>query len=97
MVLPDVPRGGNEGEEQPSGKNSACLKRIDAENFSGVRRVIAPLIDHVQHLCADDAAQDDQNPKIPSMVSVVAQALGIPNADPKTKQDSRRHKESVCG
>ena len=95
VMLPYVPRGGDECGEQASRENSTCLQCVDAEDLSCVCGVIAPLIDDVQNLGADDAAEDDQNPQIPSLVAVVAEALGVAHADPQADQYTQGDKESI--
>ena len=58
-------------------------------------RVVAPLVDDVENLGADDSAEDDEDPKIPGFVAVIAEALGVANADPKADQDAQGDQESV--
>ena len=80
----DVPGSSGEGREEASGENASGLQRVDAENLAGVGRVVAPLVDDVKNLRADDAAKDDDNAEIPGIVAVVAEALGVAHADPQT-------------
>ena len=80
----DVPGGSDEGREQASGENASGLQRVDAEDLAGMSGVIAPLIDDVKNLGADDAAEYYENPEIPGMVAVIAEALGVADADPQT-------------
>ena len=56
--------------QQAAGKDSAGLKRVNAEDFAGMRRVVAPLIDDVEDLCPDNSAQYDENPEVPGLVAV---------------------------
>src|SRR5581483_3324611 len=96
MFSVHVPRGGDERREQAPGKDSSRLQRGDAENLARMCRVVAPLVNDVKNLRAQDSAEDNQDPEIPSLVTVVAEALGISNADPKTQEHTQRNKESVC-
>ena len=91
----DKPGGGDEGREQPSGKNASGLERIDAEDLADVGRVVAPLVNDIKNLRADDPAEHDENPEIPRVVAVIAESLGIANADPQTQEDSERDQESI--
>src|ERR1700746_3718012 len=84
VALVDVPGSSDEGRKQASGENASGLQRVDAENLAGVGRVVAPLVDDVKNLGADDAAKDDENAEIPSIVAVVAETLGVAHADPQT-------------
>src|SRR5581483_655882 len=95
VVFPDVPCGGHEGGEQPSGEHSSGLERIDAEDFRGMGGVISPLVDDVEDLGAQDAAKDYENAKIPGMIAVVSEPLRVADTDPKAEQDSYRDQESV--
>ena len=96
MVLAHVPCSCNERSQQPAREYSASLQRIDTEDLTNMRGVIAPLIDDVQNLRADDAAQHDQNAEIPGVVAVVTEAFRITDADPKPQQHAKRDQESVC-
>ena len=55
----------------------------------------APVVDDVEHLGADNSAENDENSKIPGIVAVIAQPLGVANADPKADQDAHGHQESI--
>ncbi len=82
MISPHVPGGGGEGRQQASGKNSTSLKRGDAENLAGSGGMLDHLVDDVEQLRPDDAAQHDENAEVPGFVAVDAEALGIAHADP---------------
>jgi hypothetical protein len=97
VVLAHVPGRRDECGDQASGKNSAGLQRADAEDFAGVRGVVAPVVDDVENLRADDASEDHENAEVPGVVAVVAEALGIADADPHAEQDSHGNEESVGG
>ena len=58
-------------------------------------RVVAPLVDDVEHLGAENAAEHDQNAQVPGLVAVNAETLGIAHTDPQADQDSHGHQESV--
>src|ERR1051326_1340895 len=90
-----IPRGCNKCRDQAPGKNSARLQGRDAENFARMVLVDAPVVDDVEHLGADNAAEHDQNAEIPRVVAVVSQTLGIAYADPKPDQDSHRDQETI--
>ena len=84
MVPADVPGGSDKCREKASGENASGLEGVDAENFAQVSGVIAPLVNDVKNLRADDAAEHDENPQIPGVVAVIAEALGVAHADPQT-------------
>ena len=94
-MSPHVPGRGQKRSEQASGENTASLEGVQAEDFADVRGVVAPLIDDVKHFGAHNAAKDDEDSKIPSLVAVVSQALGVTHTDPKPDQDAHRYQESV--
>jgi len=58
-------------------------------------RVVTPLVDDVEDFGARNSAEDDEDSEIPSLVTVVAEPLGVANANPKSEQDSEGDKESV--
>src|SRR5690349_8632970 len=95
MMLAHIPGSSNKCRNQSTGKNSARLQGRDAENFAGMVLVRAPVIDDVQDLGSDNAAEHHQNAEIPRVVAVVSHALGIAHADPKPDQDSHRDQESI--
>src|SRR5580658_1833887 len=95
VVFPDVPGCGRECGEQASGKNSARLQRVDAEDLAGMSRVVAPLVDDVKHLGSENAAEYDQNAQVPGLVAVNSEALGIAHTDPQADQDTHGHQESI--
>jgi len=95
VVLAHVPSRGDEGGEQASGEDSSGLQRRDAENLARMSRVIAPLIDDVEDFRAENSAENNQDPEIPSLVAVIAEPFGVADTDPKPEQDSQRDKESV--
>src|SRR5579872_1294591 len=95
VMFPDIPSGGHERGQQASGKNSAGLQRIDAEDLPEIVLVDAPIVDDVQDLRADNAAEHDQNAQVPRLVAVNAEALGIADADPEADQDAQGDEESV--
>ena len=95
MILPDIPGCGYERRQQASGKDSAGLQGVDAENLRGVGRVVAPLVNDVKHLRPDDPAKHHENAEIPSLIPVNSQALGVAYADPQTDQDSQGNQESI--
>ena len=80
----DKPCGSDKCREQTSGENASSLEGVDAENFSHVSGVVAPLVNDVKNLRADDAAEYDENAEIPGVVAVVAEAFGVAHADPQT-------------
>ena len=94
-MLADVPRGCGECGNQASRENTASLQRSQAEDFSGMRGVVAPVVDDVKNLRADDSAEDDEDAKVPGVVSVDAMLLGVANANPKTDEDSECNQKSV--
>src|SRR5271163_174565 len=96
-MLPHIPGGGGEGGDEASGKNSAGLQCVDAEDVAGVAGVEAPVVDDVEHLGADDAAEDDENAQVPRLVAVNAEAFGIAHADPQADQDAGGDQESIGG
>ena len=83
VMLPDVPCGCYERQEQASRENASSLKRVDAEDFRGMSGVVAPFVDYVEHLGAQDAAKDYENAEIPGVVAVVSEALRVTHADPE--------------
>ncbi len=95
VIFAHVPSGGQEGGEQPSRENSSGLQCIDAEDLADMGGVIAPLVDDVENLGAQDAAQNDENAQVPSLVRVIAEAFCVADTDPKTEQDSKRNEESI--
>ena len=95
MIFAHVPSGGNEGGEQASRENSSRLQSVDAEDLADMAGVIAPLVDDVENLGAQDAAQNDENAQVPSLVGVIAEAFCVADTDPKPEQDSKGNEESV--
>jgi len=57
--------------------------------------VVAPIVDDIKNLRADDPTEDDEDAEVPGVISVDAMLLGVANADPKTDEDSKRDQESV--
>src|SRR3981081_573469 len=96
MVLADVPGRSRECREQSPGENSSGLQRADAENLARMRRILAPVINDVEHLGADDSAQHNQNSKVPRLLAINAQPLGVTHTDPKAKQYAERNQKAVC-
>ncbi len=82
-MLADVPRSCGECGNQASRENAARLERSQAEDFSGMRGVVAPVVDDVKNLRADDSAENDEDAEVPGIISVDAMLLGVANADPK--------------
>ena len=54
---------------QPAGKNSTCLQSGKTENLSRMSAVVAPVVDDVENLRAQNSAQDHQNAQIPRIVA----------------------------
>src|SRR5579864_2114382 len=95
-MSPDIPSRRGECSEQASRKDSARLQRVNAENLARMRRVVTPLVDDIEYLGSDNAAQDHENPQVPCLVAINSKALGIAYTDPQSDQDSKRNEESVC-
>src|ERR1700722_2378021 len=91
----DIPRGREERPDQATRKNSAGLQGGNAENLSGMGRVVAPVIDDVENLRAENSAEDYQNSEVPDFLAVHAQAFGVADAYPQAREDSERDQESV--
>lgn len=82
-VLVDIPgRGGKSGNE-PAGEYPSRLQGRKTENFMRMGGVVAPVIDDVKDLCANDSAKHDQNAEIPGVFWIDALLFGIADADPK--------------
>jgi len=95
VVLAHIPGCGDKCREQASGEDSSRLKCGDAEDLAGMGRVIAPLVNDVENFRAENTAEDDQDSEVPSFVAVIAEALGVADANPKPEQDAQGDKESV--
>jgi hypothetical protein len=95
LVSPHIPGRRHERGQQASGKNSARLQRVDAENLAGMSRVVTPLIDDVENLRPDNAAQHHQNAQVPCLVAVNSQLLGVAHTDPQSDQDAQGDQESI--
>src|SRR6266704_1819166 len=94
-MFPDIPGCGEERGQQASGKNSARLQGVEAEDLADMRGVVAPLVNDVEHLSADNATEDNQNPQVPRLVAVVSQPFGVAHTDPESDQDAHGNQESV--
>ena len=92
-----VPRSRHRRADQPSRENPSGLQRGPAEDVAGMGGVVAPIVDYVQDLGADDAAQDYQNAQVPGVVLIDSLLAGVANADPEADQDSRGNQQSVSG
>src|SRR5271170_3560469 len=90
VMLADVPGGCGKCPNQSARKNSACLQRIQAENIAGMRGVVAPVIDDVKHLGADNSAHDHDNSQVPCVIGINALLLCVAHADPQAEQDAQR-------
>ena len=97
VMFPDKPGSGGECADQSSRKNATRLQCADAENFSWMRRVDAPIVDDVEHLGADDSKQDNQNAKIPPVLRIDTLPFGVAYADPHANQNSGRDQQPVRG
>ena len=80
----------------PENTPPACSV-LTAENVAGMGRVVAPVVDDVENLGADDAAQDDQNSQVPCVVRIDPLLAGVADADPQAEQHSGGNQQSVGG
>jgi hypothetical protein len=88
-VLVHIPSRCNECGEQAARKHSPGLQRVDTENLPHMRGVVAPLIDDVKNLRTNNPTEHNQNAEIPSVIPVIAEALGIADTDPQTQEDAK--------
>ena len=95
MVLAHVPCSCNERSQQPAREYSASLQRIDTEDLTNMRGVIAPLIDDVKDLRSHNATKHHEDAEIPRVIAVVPETLGIAHADPQPQQDAERDQKSI--
>src|ERR1700722_3925248 len=95
VVLAHIPGRCGERRDQSAGKNSAGLECADAENIAGMAGVIAPVIDDVKNLCAYDPAEHNQDAKIPRLLAVDSEALGVADTNPEAQQDAQRNQEAI--
>ncbi len=95
VMLADIPPGAQKRSNQSAGKNSSSLQCGDAENIRRMRRVVAPLINDIEHLRAHNPAQYHQNPEVPCLLAVNPQPLGVAHADPQSDQHSQRNQEAI--
>ena len=82
-MLADVPRSRGECGDESAGEDAARLQRSQAEYFSGMCGVVAPVIDDVKNLGADDSAEDDQDAEVPCVIAIDSPLLGVADADPE--------------
>ena len=95
LVLADVPDGGGERGEQASGKDAACLQRIQGQDLSGMGGVKAPVIDDVEDFSSNDSGKYDHNSEVPGVIGVDALTLRITYADPEPEQNTGSDQDSV--
>ena len=97
LVSAHVPGGCEQGSNQSAGKNASGLQRVETENVGRNGSVMAPVVHDVQDLGADDAAEDDEDAKVPGAVEDRCRDFGIAHADPKADQHADGHQHSVGG
>ena len=59
--------------------------------------VVAPVVEDVKNLGAEDAAEHDQDAEVPGFIAVIAEALGVADADPEADEDAGGDEEPVGG
>jgi hypothetical protein len=95
VVFADVPGGRGKGGNQTSGENSAGLQSGKAENLARVSRVIAPIIDHIKNLGAENAAENHENTEVPCVLGIDALLLRVADTDPEPDQNSDRDQQAI--
>ena len=65
-----IPGAHGQRANQSAGKNSSGLQRVKAENLAPVMGVAAPIVDHIQNLCADNARQHHEDAEIPRVIAI---------------------------
>ena len=83
IVFMDVPGCGDERGNESAGKYSAGLQGREAENLARVGRVVAPIVDDVKNLCADDSRKHDQYSEIPGVFGIDSLLFRVADADPE--------------
>ncbi len=68
--------------DQSTGKYSTCLQRAETENIARMCRVVAPVVDDVQNLGANNAAQNNHDAEIPGVIRINSLLAGVADADP---------------
>ena len=71
---------------QPAGKNSSRLQRVEAENLAPVIGVAAPVVDDVENLGANDSGQHHEDAEVPGVIAIDALLFRIADADPEPEQ-----------
>ena len=96
-MLADIPDRRHRRAYQPSGKNATGLHRGPTEDVTRMRRVVTPVVDDIENLGADNAAQDDQNAEVPGIVWIDPLLARIADADPQSDQNAGRNQQPVRG
>ena len=94
-MAPHVPDRREEGGDQPAGKYSSRLQRIEAENLPPVVGVGAPVVDDVENFRSDNSGENDEDAKIPGIVAIDALLLGIADTDPEPDQHARGDQDAI--
>ncbi len=97
VVLANEPRRRQKASDQSAGKNATRLQSAQTKDFTRMRRVRTPVIHDVENLRADDAAKDDDNPKVPGVVGINILFDRVAYADPKASENAQRDQEAVGG
>jgi hypothetical protein len=95
VLATDIPRRHEERTDQPAGENSSRLQCVQAENLPPVAGIVVPFVGDEKNLGAQDSGQNNENPKIPSVVAVDPLLLGIADADPEPDQYAGSDQQAI--